>query len=121
MRKHLRLTTLIVLMVFALVSLPSIAVVLTCDNCWNDMLSNQCCSNGGGADPVYEHASDCPCNECVEKRETSGGWLSTAWERYIRPTIEEIPGATTALNIIEDAMSYDGSYPVWGITGGHGH
>lgn len=129
MRNNLRLTVWIVL--FAFIALPLVSFAHYGDGSFHAVHCTTCgeaahmnpndCKDHDGPEPVYQHASDCPCDDCVAKRETSGGWLSTAWDRYIRPTLEEIPGAATTLNIIEDAFTYDGSYPIWGVTGGHGH
>ena len=119
MYKHLRLTALI--MLIALMFTPMSVLVAQVSSPFR-------CSDCGGEphiDPTaciqYAHASDCPCNDCVAERESASGILSNIWDRYIRPTIEEVPGAATVLNILEDSFSYDGSYQPWGITGGHGH
>ena len=57
MRKHLHLTTLVVL--FAFITPPFVSLA-------HDY-------SGDGPAPVYQHASDCPCNECARNRGTQTG------------------------------------------------
>ena len=122
MYKRLRLTALIVLIAFISLPLVSLAHLgpgphphTHCSDCGAEAHMNP-------ADCIsYAHASDCQCAECVAKSESSDGFFSRMWDRYIRPGLEEFPGGTTFLNMLEDGIFYHESYPVWGITGGHGH
>ena len=124
MRKHLHLATLIVL--FAFIALPFVSLAHLGPGPHNHFHCSDCGAEAhiNPADCIrYAHASDCPCTECAAKREPKrDNWWSKAWERYIRPSLEELPGGATVLNILEDSWSYHNpSYPAWGITGGHGH
>ena len=87
MHKSLRLTVWIVLFAFALAPLSNLVVAYEV----HDPRCN-CAGCGAGvhSPPVYEHASDCPCSDCVAERENDPLGFNdddSFWSRYIKPTI----------------------------------
>ncbi|MCY3552348.1 MAG: hypothetical protein OXH39_17950 [Candidatus Poribacteria bacterium] len=100
MYKHLRLTALIML----------IALMLTPTSILADQVSSPFrCSECGGEphiDPAacikYVHASDCPCADCVEKRESSSSGGSALWEgtKHLLSKIPVVNDLVPALTLL---------------------
>ena len=86
MRKHLRLIVLVTLLALALSPLSSFASG-SCDMCgyeYDGSTCNTICGGAGvsssssstsstessdpGPDPIYQHAANCPCNDCESSR-----------------------------------------------------
>ena len=73
MRKHLHLATLVVL--FAFITPPFVSLA-------HDY-------SGDGPAPVYQHASDCPCNDCEAERASSSALTFVEKLTNIVPGVEQ--------------------------------
>ena len=117
MYKHLHLTAWI--MLFAFITLPLVSLAHYGDGSFHAIHCTTCgeaahmmpgCEDDNDPEPVYQHASDCPCNECVAKRENDSLGLDdddSIWNRYIKPTITTyIP--EPVVNFIEDNLEHIG-------------
>lgn len=91
MYKHLWIASLIVLFAFVGLSLVSFAHygdgsfhAVHCTTCGEAAHMNpNDCEDHDGPEPVYQHASDCPCNTCVAERESPEANNETSFEDMV--------------------------------------
>lgn len=116
MYKHLHLTAWIILLVF--IGLP--VAIFASHTHAPDQHACEICDSGGSIpndpdpEPIYQHDSACPCNECVTKRESPSANNETSLEDVLDSWL----GAPkTMLNYLaeryDDFLSIPREYPYY--------
>lgn len=116
MYKHLRFASLIVL--FAFIALPLVSFAHYGDGSFHAIHCTTCgeaahmnpndCKDHDGPEPVYQHASDCPCNDCEAKR------VSSAGETFAEDLSNLVPGTQqmrSGLNFLMEMFRRSKSVP----------